>query len=50
MIFIGNISNLNDYLSNQGKIKEVFGFFEKKYSFDKDNIRKVSDILGFNIN
>ena len=49
MLLIGNISNLNDYLSNQSKIKEVFAFFDKKYSFNEDNIRNVSDILGFNI-
>ena len=24
MVFIGNISNLNDYLSNQSKIKKIF--------------------------
>ena len=49
MVFIGNASNLNDYLSNQSKIKEVFAFFDEKYSFNEDNIRNVSDILGFNI-
>ena len=49
MLFIGNITILNDYLSNQSKIKEVFAFFDKKYTFNEDNIRNVSDILGFNI-
>ena len=49
MLLIGNISNLNDYLANQSKIKEVFAFFDKKYSFNENNIRNVSDILGFNI-
>ena len=49
MLFIGNITILNDYLSNQSKIKEVFTFFDKKYTFNEDNIRNVSDILGFNI-
>ncbi len=49
MEFIGNISNLNDYLSNQSKIKEVFAFFAEKYSFNEDNIKNVSDILGFNV-
>jgi hypothetical protein len=49
MEFIGNISNLNDYLSNQAKIKEVFAFFVEKYSFNEDNIKNVSDILGFNV-
>ena len=49
MLFIGNISNLNDYLSNQSKIKEVFEFFKKKYDFNEENNKKVSDILGFNI-
>ena len=49
MLFIGNISILNDYLCNQTKIKEVFAFFDEKYSFNEDNIRNVSDILGFNI-
>ena len=49
MEFIGNISNLNDYISNQAKIKEVFAHFEEKYSFNEDNIKNVSDILGFNV-
>ena len=49
MQFIGNISNLNDYLSNQSKIKEVFSFFEQKYSFNEENIKNVSDIMGFHI-
>ena len=49
MLFIGNASNLNDYLSNQSKIKEVFAFFDNKYSFNEENVRNVSDILGFNI-
>ena len=49
MLFIGNISILNDYLCNQAKIKEVFAFFNEKFSFNEDNIRNVSDILGFNI-
>jgi len=49
MVFIGNISNLNDYLSNQSKMKEIFAYFDEKYKFNEDNIKKVSDILGFNI-
>ena len=49
MLFIGNISILNDYLCNQAKIKEVFAFFNEKFSFNENNIRNVSDILGFNI-
>ena len=49
MVFIGNISNLNDYLSNQSKTKEIFAYFDEKYKFNEDNIKKVSDILGFNI-
>ena len=49
MQFIGNISNLNDYLSNESKIKEVFTFFEQKYSFNEENIKNVSDIMGFHI-
>ena len=49
MQFIGNASNLNDYLSNQSKIKEVFAFFDKKYSFTDENVKNVSDIFGFNI-
>ena len=49
MQFIGNISNLNDYLSNQSKIKDVFSFFEQKYSFNEENIKNVSDIMGFHI-
>ena len=49
MQFIGNISNLNDYLSNQSKIKEVFKFFEEKYSFNEENVKNVSDIMGFHI-
>ena len=49
MLFIGNISILNDYLCNLAKIKEVFAFFNEKFSFNEDNIRNVSDILGFNI-
>ena len=49
MLFIGNASNLNDYLSNQSKIKEVFKFFDDKYSFNEESVKNVSDILGFNI-
>lgn len=49
MQFIGNISNLNDYLSNKSKIKDVFSFFEQKYSFNEENIKNVSDIMGFHI-
>ena len=49
MVFIGNISNLNDYLYNQSKMKEIFAYFDEKYKFNEDNIKKVSDILGFNI-
>ena len=49
MVFIGNISNLNDYLSNQSKIKEIFHHFDEKFKFSEENIKKVSDVLGFNI-
>ena len=49
MQFIGNISNLNDYLSNESKIKDVFTYFEQKYSFNEENIKNVSDIMGFHI-
>ena len=49
MVFIGNISNLNDYLSNQSKMKEIFSYFDEKFKFSQENIKKVSDILGFNI-
>lgn len=49
MVFIGNISNLNDYLSNQSKMKEIFGHFDEIFKFSEDDIKKVSDILGFNI-
>ena len=49
MVFIGNISNLNDYLSNQSKIKKIFSHFDEIFKFSEENIKKVSDILGFNI-
>ena len=49
MIFIGNIANLNDYLSNQSKMKKIFEHFDEIYNFSQENIKKVSDILGFNI-
>ena len=49
MVFIGNISNLNDYLSNQSKMKKIFEHFDEIYKFSEDNVKKVSDILGFNI-
>ena len=49
MVFIGNISNLNDYLSNQSKMKEIFSYFDEKFKFSQENIKKVSDILGFHI-
>ena len=49
MVFIGNISNLNDYLSNQSRMREIFAYFDEKFKFSEDNIKKVSDILGFNI-
>ena len=49
MVFIGNISNLNDYLSNQSKIKEIFHHFDEKFKFSEENIKKVSDVLGFHI-
>ena len=49
MVFIGNIANLNDYLSNQSKMKKIFEHFDEIYNFSKENIKKVSDILGFNI-
>ena len=49
MVFIGNISNLNDYLSNQSKIKKIFSHFDEIFKFSVENIKKVSDILGFNI-
>ena len=49
MVFIGNISNLNDYLSNQSRMREIFAYFDEKFNFSEDNIKKVSDILGFNI-
>ena len=49
MVFIGNISNLNDYLSNQSKMKEIFNHFDEKFKFSEENIKKVSDVLGFHI-
>ena len=49
MVFIGNISNLNDYISNQSKIKEIFGYFDGIFKFSDENIKNVSEILGFNI-
>ena len=49
MVFIGNISNLKDYLSNQSKMKEIFNHFDEKFKFSEENIKKVSDVLGFHI-
>ena len=47
--FLGNSVNFNDFLCDKSKIKEVFNFFNDKYSFNEGYIKAISEHLGFQI-
>ena len=47
--FLAYTVSLNDFLCDNSKIKEVFNFFNEKYSFNDEYIKSISEHLGFQI-